>query len=57
MSPDVSQVVRVLERALADAVAGGMVGCKVILTDEDGSEWWYVHQATETAQQAVGGVQ
>lgn len=57
MSPDVSQVVRVLERALADAVAGGMVGVHVILTDEDGSEWWYVHQATETSQQAVGGVQ
>jgi hypothetical protein len=38
---DREQVVRMLETAQADAIAGGMVGVSIELTDEDGRVWLY----------------
>jgi hypothetical protein len=38
---DREQVARLLEVAQADAVAGGMVGVSIELTDEDGRVWLY----------------
>lgn len=48
---DTEAVVRLLERAVADAVAGRMVGVFVRLVDEDGVGWLYVHDAPESAAQ------
>lgn len=42
---DTEAVVRLLEVALADAVAGRMVGVAIELTDEDGVAWLYRHVA------------
>jgi hypothetical protein len=36
---DTEQVVRMLEAAIHNALAGGMVGVVIVLTDEDGREW------------------
>ena len=38
---DTEQVVRLLEHAVGDALAGGMVGVTIELTDEDGVVWLY----------------
>jgi hypothetical protein len=43
MSKDTEQVVRLLEHATAAALAGGMVGVVIELTDEDGVVWLYRH--------------
>jgi hypothetical protein len=36
---DTEQVVRMLEAAIAAALAGGMVGVLIVLTDQDGRQW------------------
>ena len=41
MSQDTEQVVRLLEHAVGDALAGGMVGVTIELTDQDGVVWLY----------------
>lgn len=41
MSKDTERVVRLLEHAVGDALAGGMVGVEISLTDEDGVVWIY----------------
>jgi hypothetical protein len=41
MSQDTEQVVRLLEHAATAALAGGMVGVTIELTDEDGVVWVY----------------
>ena len=41
MSEHTEQVVRLLEQATVDALAGGMVGVAIHLTDEDGVIWEY----------------
>jgi hypothetical protein len=41
MSKDTEQVVRLLEHAATAALAGGMVGVAIELTDEDGVVWVY----------------
>lgn len=41
MSKDTERVVRLLEHAVGDALAGGMVGVTIELTDEDGVVWLY----------------
>jgi hypothetical protein len=41
MSTDTEQVVRLLEHAATAALAGGMVGVEINLTDEDGVVWVY----------------
>jgi hypothetical protein len=41
MSKDTEQVVRLLEHAATAALAGGMVGVTIELTDEDGVVWVY----------------
>ena len=41
MSKDTEQVVRLLEHAVTDALAGQMVGASIELTDQDGVVWVY----------------
>jgi hypothetical protein len=41
MSKDTEQVVRLLEHASTAALAGGMVGVEINLTDTDGVVWVY----------------
>ena len=43
MSTDTAQVVALLEQALADAVAGQLVGMTLALVDEDGITYVYAH--------------
>lgn len=38
---DTEQVVRMLETAQTDALAGGMVAVEITLTDQDGVAWLY----------------
>jgi hypothetical protein len=58
MSTDTEQVVRLLEHAATAALAGGMVGVVIELTDEDGVVWLYRHvpMPGATAPRVVGPV-
>jgi hypothetical protein len=58
MSKDTEQVVRLLEHAVGAALAGGMVGVEINLTDEDGVVWVYrwVPVPGATAPRVVGPV-
>jgi hypothetical protein len=58
MSKDTEQVVRLLEHAVGAALAGGMVGVTIELTDTDGVVWLYRHvpMPGATVPQVVGPV-
>lgn len=57
---DTEQVVRMLEAAIAAALAGGMVGVVIVLTDEDGRQWpsgWRPVPSEQQSPRPVAGVQ